>query len=201
MARVFHYHPLSSFCHKALIGLYDCDRAFDKHIVDLSDAEARAAFYALNPTGKMPVLVDEGRAVCETTIILEHACPQLFPNLEARAWDRFFDLYVHLPMQKLVADKLRPEGKRDPFGVDEATANLEKAYAIADQQVRGKKWAAGDAFTIADCAAGPPLFYAGKMVPFTRHEHLSAYFERLKARPSYARVLAEAQPYMDMFPG
>lgn len=201
MNRVFHFHPLSSFSHKALIGLYDCDVAFDKHIVQLNEAESRAAFYALNPLGKMPVLVDDGTAVCESSIILEHACPQLFPSLEARYWDRFFDLYLHHPMQRMVAENFRPEGSKDPFGVTEAKANVEKAYKLADEQLRGKKWAIGDQFTIADCAAAPPLFYAGKMLPFTRFEHLSAYFERLKARPSYARVLEEAAPYMKMFPG
>lgn len=201
MNRVFHYHPLASYCHKALIGLYDCGVPFEKHSVDLGDAEARAALQALNPLGKMPVLVAGGRPICETSIILEAECPQLFPSLEARYWDRFFDLYVHVPMQKIVGDRLRPEAKRDPYGVDEAKASLLRAYAVADQQVRGKQWVVGDDFTVADCAAGPPLFFANKLVPFARHEHLAAYFDRLAKRPSYARVLEEMMPYLHMFPG
>lgn len=201
MARTLHLHPLSSFCHKVLIGLYDCKVEFEPHLVDLQNPESRAAFHALNPLGKMPALVDDGEVVCESSIILEHACPSLFPSLEARYWDRLFDLYLHHPMQRIVAESFRPAGSKDPLGVSEAKAAVEKAYRLADEQLHGKTWVIGDQFTVADCAAGPPLFYAGKMMPFTRYEHLTAYFERLKARPSYARALEEAKPYLDMFPG
>src|SRR5262249_24582871 len=134
---------------------------------------------------------------------LEYACPQLVPNLDARYWDRFFDVYIHGPVQRIVADRLRPEGSRDPFGVDEAKADLVKAYGIANEHFRTgtKTWATGASFTIADRAAAPPLFFANKLVPFAHFEPLAAYFDRLTKRPSYARVLTEMQPYFHMFPG
>lgn len=211
MSLTLHYHPLSSFCMKALIGLYELDVPFEKHLVDLADEAARAALLKLWPIGKFPVLRDEakGRTVPESSIILEYidrgarlipADPDL--ARECRLRDRFYDLCIHVQMQKIVTDKLRPEGKHDPFGVEQARAQIETAYTIADEQLRDRNWALGDAFTMADCAAAPALFYASKVVPFgDARPHLSAYFERLLARPSFARVLAEAQPYFAMFPG
>ena len=214
MSLTLYFHPLSSFCMKALVGLYELDVPFAKRIVDLSNEAERAALLELWPVGKFPVLRDEGRGVTvpETSVILEYidehvARGRLIPADPERARacrlrDRFYDLYVHIQMQKIVGDRLRPEGKRDPYGVDQAKAQLEAAYAIADEWMQAGPWAAGDAFTMADCAAAPALFYANKVVPFgDRRTHLAAYFARLTERPSFARVLREAEPYMAMFPG
>lgn len=214
MSLTLHFHPLSSFCHKVLIGLYELDVPFEKHILDLSDAKVRDAFAKLSPLGKMPVLRDETRdaTVAESSIVLEYLdrfvaeTPRLVPTepakaLACRMQDRFFDTYVHLPMQKLVGDRLRPTHAKDEYGVQEAKAALTKAYAIADDLVRTRTWAIGDAFTMADCAAAPALFYAAKLVPLDSHRHLAAYLGRLLERPSFARVLREAEPYFAMFPG
>ena len=79
---------------------------------------------------------------------------------------------------------------------------MQTAYALVDGQLRASPWAMGRDFTIADCAALPALFYDDKVAPFaTQWPNLAAYFERLKARPSAARVLDEAAPYFSMFPG
>jgi glutathione S-transferase len=214
MALTLHFHPLSSFCMKALVGLYELGVPFEKHVVDLSDAGARAALVALWPMGKFPVLRDEARdrTVPETSVILEYldrevaGGARLVPADAERARtcrlrDRFYDLYVNVPMGKVVTDRLRPAGKRDPHGVEEARAQLRTAYAVADAWARESAWAAGDAFTMADCAAAPALFYARKVAPFDEaHVHLAAYFDRVAARPSFARVLDEAAPYFAMFP-
>ena len=148
MSLTLHYHPLSSYCWKALIGLYELEIPFDKHLVDLSDEAARAAFVRLWPIGKFPVLRDEGRGrtVPESTIVLEYADSlgsghaRLIPTdperaLACRLRDRLYDLYIHLPLQKIVGDRLRPEGQRDPLGVEHARAQMETAYALADEQV------------------------------------------------------------------
>jgi glutathione S-transferase len=219
MSLTLHYHPLSSFCMKVLIGLYELGVPFEKHQVDLGDAAQRAALVKLWPIGKFPVLRDEANdsTVPESTTILEyldqhhaphHAgdtrlCPADPDRARAcRFRDRFYDLHIHLPMQKIVGDNLRPEGQRDPYGVAQARAQIETAYGIADEEMRSRTWALGDAFSMADCAAAPALFYAGKVVPFgAERPNLAAYFERLTTRPSFARVLAEAQPYLALFPG
>jgi glutathione S-transferase len=210
-----HYHPLSSFCWKALVGLYELEIPFEKNIVDLSNDAERAAFARLWPIAKFPVLRDDARdrTIPESTIILEYVDrivsgpSRLVPvdpdrALECRLRDRLFDSYIHLPMQKIVGDKLRPQDRRDPFGVEHARAQIETAYALADDQLRQGPWAMGAEFTLADCSALPALFYGNKVVPFGgRRKNLEAYFERLQARASVARVLDEARPYFAMFPG
>jgi glutathione S-transferase len=214
MPLTLYYHPLASFCHKVLIALYEKSAPFRGEIVDLADSEASAEMLSFWPVGKIPVLRDEARArtVPETSVIIEYlelrypgATPLLPPEaeaaLEVRLWDRFFDLYVQVPMQKIVVDRLRPPGGHDELGVAEARASLRKAYALAERQLQGRSWAAGDAFSLADCAAAPALFYAGIVEPFaSEFPQLSAYFERLLARASVARTLDEARPYFSMFP-
>lgn len=208
-----HAHPLSSYCWKVLTALYETGTGFTYQHLDLADPRARAEFYALWPMGKMPVLVDAtaGRTVPETSVIIEYldryAAPahRMLPGdaeaaLEVRAWDRFFDLHVMTPMQKIVGDRIRPADSRDPFGVAEARRTLDAAYGVLEARMQGREWAAGE-FGLADCAAAPALYYADKVTPLRgRLPALTAYLERLEARPSFARVLVEAQPYAQFFP-
>jgi glutathione S-transferase len=215
MSLTLYYHPLSSFCWKALVGLYELAIPFEKHLVDFTDEAERAAFVRLWPIGKFPLLRDDARnrTIPESTIVLEYIDrwnpgeTRLIPTdpdraLECRLRDRLYDTYIHLPMQKIVGDKLRPEGKRDPLGVEQARAQIETAYALADEQLREGPWAMGADFTLADCAALPALFYGDKVAPLAgRFPNVAAYFERLRGRPSVARVLEEAAPYFAMFPG
>jgi len=119
----------------------------------------------------------------------------------ARTGDRFFDLHIHLHMQKVVGDRLRPADKKDPHGVDDARTRMATALGMVEQDMVNRIWATGDTFTMADCAAAPALFYADKVAPFAGiYPNLIAYLDRLKQRPSYARVLKEAEPYFQFFP-
>jgi glutathione S-transferase len=209
------FHPLASFCQKVLIALYENGTPFEPHIVDFGNEASTAAFKKLWPVGKMPVLRDDAkdRTIPESSIIIEYLAQhypgptELIPTepnlaLRTRLSDRFYDLYVHDPMQRIVGDKLRPAGKNDPHGVEMARAQLRLSYGMIDEEMAAKTWAMGDAFTLADCAAAPPLFYANKLMPFGEsHRNVAAYFERLTTRPSFARALAEAEPYMKFFPG
>jgi glutathione S-transferase len=209
-----YYHPLASFCHKVLIALYENATPFRPVIVDLADDASSAEMLSYWPVGKFPVLRDEarGQTVPETSIIIEYLDdhhPGPAPMLpadrelarEARLWDRFFDLYVMTPMSKIVTDRLRPAGRGDAIGVEEARRMLDRAYDLAEQRLAGRTWAIGDQFSLADCAAAPALFYADIAHPFAAdHPHLAAYFERLVARPSFARCLLEARPYFVSFP-
>jgi glutathione S-transferase len=214
MTLTFYFHPLSSYCHKALIALYENDTPFVGKVVNLQDPAESAALRKLSPVGKFPLLHDAGRdrTIPESSIIIEYL-NQHYPGRtrfipsdpdrarETRFQDRFFDLYVHQPMQQAVGDRLRPAESRDAFGVNEAKTRLRSSYDIADQHFAGRTWAMGDEFTLADCAAAPALFFADKVVPFAAtHPHLAAYLTRLKQRPSYARALKEAKPFMQYFP-
>lgn len=214
MSLTLHMHPLASYCWKVLIALYENDTPFEAHLVDLGDPRVVAAFKALWPTARMPLLVDEARdrTVPETSIIIEYlqaAYPgpvRFIPDdpetaLRARLLDRLFDNYVQEPMQKIVGDRIRPAGAKDPHGVAHARAQLAMAYDLLEGQLAGRTWAAGEAFSLADCAAAPALFYADKVAPLgAAHPVVSAYLDRLLARPSFARVLQEAEPYFAMFP-
>jgi glutathione S-transferase len=216
MTLTLHLHPLSSYCQKVLIALYENGTPFEKQVVNLGDPESAAAFRKLWPVGKMPGLHDStgDRAIPESSIIIEYL-EQHYPGrtalipaepaaaLHTRLADRFYDLYVHDPMQRIVGDKLRPEDKRDPYGVDAAKALLRTSYGIVDSEMatHARTWAIGEAFTLADCAAAPPLFFANKLVPFAEHRHLAAYFDRLSTRPSVARTFSEAEPFLKFFPG
>jgi glutathione S-transferase len=214
MSLTLHYHPLASFCWKALIALYENDIPFTPSMVDLANAAERAALLKLWPIGKFPVLRDDARdqTVAESSIIIEyldrhHAGATKFIPADVelarltRLRDRFLDLYVHLPMQKIMGDRLRPADARDPHGVEEARAQLRTSYSMIERQMASGGWAMGEAFSLADCAAAPPLFYGNMVVLFgDEHGNLRAYFARLKSRPSFARVMKEAEPYFNMVP-
>jgi glutathione S-transferase len=214
MSLELYFHPLASFCHKVLIAFYEGSIPFEPIIVDLADEASSAAFKAVWPMAKMPVLRDDARdrTVAESTIIIEYL-GAYYPGTtrfvpaepdrawQTRMWDRFHDHYLQEPMQKIVTDRLRPAGKNDGYGVERAKAELHEAYAVIERQMGSKTWAMGDDFTLADCAAAPALFYANTVVPFGEtHENLRGYLDRLMARPSFARVLEEAQPYFALFP-
>ena len=214
MSLILYMHPLASFCHKVLIALYEKEVPFHPVTVDLGDPGSAAPLLRRWPAAKIPVLYDttRDRTVPETSIIVEYLQEHypgpvpLLPadpdrRLDARLWDRFFDLHVSVPMQKIVTDRLRPEAERDDLGVVEAHRTLDVSYDMADAHLRERSWAAGEAFTLADCAAAPGLFFAGIVHPFGEaRPALATYFNRLAARPSVARTLREARPFFPLFP-
>jgi len=214
MSLTLYSHPLASFCHKVLIALYENGTPFRAETVDLGDPGSAAAHIERWPVGKMPVLFDAAakRVIPETSIIIEYLQAHypgpvtLLPEdpearLQARLWDRFFDLYVNVPVGKIVIDRIRPEGQSDAYGVAEARRLLDTAYGMIEGQMAAHRWASGDDFTLADRAAAPALFYAAIVQPFgdTQH-HLARYLEQLLERPSVQRVIAEARPYFSIFP-
>lgn len=216
---VLHYHPLSSYCQKVQIAADELGVALDLQLLDLSDPARRAAFLALWPTGKMPLLVDRGRVVPETSVIVEylqqhHAAmgralvpPEPDAALTVRLWDRLSDQYLMTPMQACTADRLRPPAERDAGAVAQALQGLALAYGLLEQQLQaqqaqGREWLAGDTFSLADCAAAPALFYAITYRPLAAPQpRLAAYFERLVARPSVARAIDGARPWFRYYPG
>ena len=214
MSLILYYHPLASYCWKVLIALYETVVSFTPQRIDLADPGSRAELERLWPIAKFPVLSDPQRSqtIPESTVIIEYLAQhhpgraQLLPSdpdraRDTRLRDRFFDLYVHEPMQKIVGDRIRAASDRDPFGVSQARALLATAYAMLDRDMRDRTWATGDAFSMADCAAMPALYYANRVAPIaSNHGHVIGYLERLLARPSCARVIREAEPYFSMFP-
>ncbi len=213
MSLQLYAHPFSSYSQKVLIALYENGTPFEFRILDGEEGpENMRRLAALWPIRRFPVLLDGPRMVVEASIIVEYlglhfpGPVPLIPEdaeaaLEVRMLDRFFDNYVSTPQQKFVFDRLRPEAARDAYGVTEARAMMETAYAWLDTRMRDREWAAGEHFSLADCGAAPFLFYADwthAIDPSFANVH--AYRQRLLARPSVVRAVDEARPYRAYFP-
>jgi glutathione S-transferase len=210
MSLTLYYHPLSSYCHKVLIALYEKGIEFEKRFVNLGDEAQRAELVGLWPIGKFPVMRDHDRNhnVAESSIIIEYLDHlyggerSLIPHgwedaLQVRVWDRVFDNYLQGPMQQIVGDRMR-NAKGD--GAKER-ATMATAYGMIDRQMASKTWISGESFSMADCAAVPALFYSSALERFPQgYVHLHAYFDRLMERPSVQRVIEEAKPYFSLFP-
>lgn len=210
MSMMLYAHPFSSYCQKVLIALWENDLPFTyRHLEDPGAAEERAGLW---PLGKFPVLVDAGRTVVETSIIIEHldlyhrGAVRFLPDdpaaaLEVRLMDRFFDNYVMAEMQKPVLEALRGDGSRNKTVLAEAQKALDVAYAWLEERLKDRRWAAGQEFTMADCAAAPSLFYADWVHEIGgQFQRLRDYRSRLLDRPSFARAVDEGRPYRHYFP-
>ena len=211
MSLTLYAHPFAAYCWKVLIALYENGTPFTYRVIE--DATGWSELEALWPIKKFPLLRDGPAVVVESSIIIEHlmlhhpGSARLMPEnvdaaLKARFMDRFFDNYVMTPMQKLVLDRMRADGERDPKGVADARILLDVAYGWLDKQIQPRAWAAGAEFTLGDCAAAPALFYADWVHPISdRFAVARAYRSQVLARPSVARTVNEAQPYRKLFPG
>ncbi|WP_438301542.1 glutathione S-transferase family protein [Pseudomonas sp. NMS19W] len=210
MDLTLYYHPLSSYCHKALIALYEHGVAFEKRLIDLSSEAERAELRALWPLVKFPVPQDRARQrnVPESSVIIEYldryhaGAGRLIPDdwdtaLQVRLWDRFFDNYVMTPMSQIVADRIHSRNT----DLSSQRTLLNTAYDMLENQLATHPWIASPDYSMADCSASPALFYASTLVPFgTDRPRLSAYFERLVQRPSFSQVIDEAKPWFDFYP-
>ena len=205
----FFGHPFSSYTQKVLIALWADDTDFNYRMVE--DPENMEELKRHSPYGLFPILIDHGRPGLETSTIIEHLhahhrgpndwIPEGETGRRVRFLDRFFDLYVMGNLQKPVADKLRPEGNSDPFGVAKARADLHIAYDWLEANLGDGRWAVGDQLTMADCAAAPSLFYADWIEPIgAERPKLAEYRARLLAHPSVARAVDEGRPFRHYFP-
>jgi glutathione S-transferase len=210
MPFVLYLHPLSSYSQKAKTAFYEKNLPFEVKLLDGSEPVA-SEFAAKWPIRRFPVLEHGGDFIFEATSIIEyidmlHPGEQpLIPRdaataIRVRMWDRFFDNYTQYPQQRMVNAALGREMEPDDGYVRWRQA-LETAYAILDRHMQGRRWAAGESFSLADCSAAPALLYADWAHPMAeRFEHARAYRARLLQRPSYARALEEARPYRHLYP-
>ena len=212
MTLVLYGHPFSSYCQKVVVALYEKDLPFDFRVIGPDAPDVAAEWMSLWPLGKFPVLVDDGRVVAESSVIIEHlhlfhpGPERLLPDdpgqaLEVRFMDRFFDNHVMAPMQQPVFEVLRTDGSRKGEVLARSAAALETAYGWLETRLAGGTWAAGEEFSMADCAAAPSLFYADWVHEISdAFPTLRAYRSRLLERPSFARAVDEGRPYRPFFP-
>jgi glutathione S-transferase len=203
-------HPFASYCWKVLIALYADGTPFEYKLLDQDHPHNFAELLRHWPFGKFPILLDDGEPLIETTPIIDYLyahyrgpndwIPAGEMEQRVRFLDRFFDLYVMNNMQRIVAEALRPQDSKDPYGLEQARKELNTAYDWIDGQL-GDPWAVGGTFTLADCAAAPSLFYADWVEPIgDARPQLKAYRASLLAHPAVARVVDEARPYRHLFP-
>lgn len=213
MSLALYGHPFSSYTQKLLIALYENNTPFEFRCLAPDQPAHLAEWMRRWPLRKFPLLVvDDDRDLAEASIIIEYlqlaqAGPvRLLPSepmaaLEVRFMDRFFDLHVMAPMQLAVDAALKPELFHREACRVLAAEKLELAYAWVEKKLAGRAWAAGEHFTLADCAAAPSLFYADWTHPISAaYPVLRAYRARLLARPSFARAVDEARPFRSFFP-
>ena len=211
MSLEFFGHPFSSYTQKVLIALWSDETPFDYRMLDQDHPENFEELKRHSPFGLFPLLLDGGRPVIETTCIIEHLqahhpgpnrwIPEGELGRRVRLLDRFFDLYVMGNMQLPVADRLRPEGAQDPYGVSRARERLHVAYDWLEANLGDGPWAAGEQFTLTDCAAAPSLFYADWVEEIgPARPRLSDYRARLLEHPTVVRAVDEGRPYRSYFP-
>ena len=205
-------HPIASHCWKVMIALHEAGLDYEPITVNLMDPGERAEYRKLSPFGKIPTLVDDGLVVSETSIQIEHLAlnysqaAALLPKdpkeaLKVRALDRFFDLYLNMPLSKIVVDRLTPDDQRNPAAIEQVMNDFRTAVGIVERDMATRTWAAGDNFTMADCAAAPALFYVDRLVPYASgYPNTARYLDRLLKRPSVARCIEGARPMLHMVP-
>ncbi len=204
-----YYSPISPYSQKVLIAVHEKNAKCDLELVNLGDADARAAYEKVNPFGKVPFLRDDARdwSVPESSMIIEYldqyapGATRLVPqdpelSRQARSQDRIADWYITEPAVKIFFDGRRPAEKRDAMGVESAEKRLDKTYALYDHYLAKKTWVLGDAFSIGDCAAASALGIARMVRPFDKHANLMAYFGRLRERPSVAHTFQIVEQFM-----
>ena len=202
-----YYHPLSSYCHKVLAACYERAIEFTPEVVSLMDDDARDAYRQIYPLGKIPLLIaDDGHRVPESSIIVEYLDthfdnpPKLIPDdpdrsRQVRFKDRMYDLYLNESVAALLFENAKPEADRDEALLERSRRRIAVMYAFMEQSFESQTWSSGEAFTLSDCAAVGPLYYATRVAPFEAHAKVAAYWRRLEARPSVRRVLEEAAPH------
>lgn len=209
MTMKLYYSPVSSYSMKTLMAFHEKGVAFEPTIVNLMDPAARADYAKVYPLGKVPFLrvEDKNLGIAESTTIIEYidqhfaSGTKLIPSdpdaaREVRYRDRFFDLHISEPMAKIFFDSWRPQGQGDAFGVTQAKAKLTTAFKMLDDVMADRTWAAGSELTMADCAAAPALFYCRNVHPFTDLKNVTSYANRLMERPSFQKVVKEAEPIL-----
>ena len=203
------YNPISTYSQKVLIALYEKGIDFEPEIVNLMDADARTLYREVYPLGKVPCLqLEDGHIIPESSIIVEYLDPMAEPTLikgdadeqrRIRFKDRMFDLYLNEAVVTLLFQGMKPESEQDPERIDKAKFHIATMYGFMENELSTQPYANGEEFLMSDCSAAPGLFYAEQIAPFAEHQNISAYWERLKSRPSVQRTHEEAAPILAEF--
>ena len=198
----------STYSQKVLLALYEKGVEFTPKQVSLMDEKAREEYRQLYPVGKIPLLIkDDGRLIPESSIIIEYlendfpTDPPLIPKdpelaRRVRFLDRMCDMYLNDPVVNIIFETMKPQDQQNSELLEKSTQLIGTLYGLINGQLEGRQFLAGDTFTMADCAAIPPLYYARSFAEFSIFENIGAYWERIQDHPSWRRVHEEAAPHI-----
>lgn len=205
----FYYHPISSYCQKVLVAMYEKGIEFEPHVIALMDPEQRAQYREVYPLGKVPLLVvDDDHLIPESSTIIEYLDGIAKPKLvfgdtgqrrKIRFKDRMFDLYLNDSVSTLLFQSIKSESERDQERIETSNFRIATMYGFMEQEFGEQSYANGEEFSMSDCAAMPALFYAQRAAPFDAYENITAYWDRLTSRSSVRRVISEAEPHVRAF--
>jgi glutathione S-transferase len=191
-------HPLSSNSRRVTLAAAHLGVKLRPIVVDLANGEHRTANYLrLNPSGKVPLLDDDGFHLSESHAITQYLAEKtpgqtLYPSeIRARAnvnrW-LFWSAYHFTPAIGLISREKTSKrmvggsGGPDPVEVRRGEAALTSAAGVLDAHLVGREWIAEDNLTLADLAIAAPLMHTDAAeLPVKEFTHLQAWFSRVQA--------------------
>src|SRR5688572_3281814 len=191
--------PPSTNSRKVRIALIEKGLEFERVNVDLTKREQKNPEHLkLHPFGQIPALDDEGFVIYDSTIINEYLedeypYPSLMPKdsegrARARLMEDFRDSHFNPYFVHIIQEMRKPEGERDTARIDNAKAEINKAFDKIEQDLKGKEYLTG-AFSLADVAFMSNIELLdrfGIAVDAAKYPNTVAWIARLKARPSFA---------------
>jgi glutathione S-transferase len=200
--KLYGFAPTRSL--RAQWGLRELGADFEFVPVNLRAGEhRRPEFLALNPAGKLPVLVDGDNVISESAAIVLYLAEKfpekgLLPaDLKQRAqvyrWVLFAMTELEQPLWRIAKHTfLLPENKRLPQDVALAREDFAAMARVLERQLEGRKFIVGDRLTAADCVTAYLMDWANENRLLDGFPNLRAYFDRMYARPTAPQRIAEA---------
>jgi glutathione S-transferase len=196
------YGVASSRARRALWTLEEIGAAFTFHQVDLAKGEHRQpAFLAVNPNGKVPVLVDgnitlfESGAICNH-IALQHPQANLLAEPGSRdaalcqQWLFWVVSELEQPLWSMAKHRfILPEAQRIPAMLDVAAFEWQRPSDILAEHLTGRNYMVGESFTLADIFVAHTLNWARGVKVDLRSDAAETYLDRMLARPAFKRTL------------
>lgn len=203
MSLTFYYSPMSSAT-RIHWALEELGIPYDKIKLDLAAGDQKKPEYlALNPNGKVPLVIDDGTPIFESLAILIYLGERygvekgLFPQgwaergeaLKWMAWAQATLLDAGGRILRNTSDRF-PAEQRNEKAAAAAKEEIQALLAMVDRALEGKEYLVGGQFTLVDLAVcGYVPFLARIGVDLGAHKNVQAWVARCTARPAMARVM------------
>ena len=181
------------------IVLKEKDLDFDRILVDLTSKEQKEPwFLAINPYGKVPVLVEEGAWVYESAICNEYLedkypTPSLSPSepsakAKMRLLIEMCNSQFVPPIIRLLYPSRKPKEEQDPARMARNKDKLNELFPQLEDELQNQDYLMGD-YSLADLTFTPFLGLCDKLgIDMSSFPKVKAWADRLKSRPSYEEV-------------